>query len=275
MFVYKDWDKFCRTLSESGIKSITAVEELHKKDKQFLILKHDVEDVPRKALSLAKIEAKYGHRGVYYAQAYLMKEKNISIFEQIKKLGHEVSYHHDVMDATEGHIEKALQIFEENKKIFEQYGFKISTVCQHGNPIAKRIGYHSNRDFFRNDYIKTQLPDISEIMVDFKKRIGTDYKYISDAGYSWKMIFDPETNDIDDSSDRDMTIGNLENLVDFVRKNTAVIVSTHPHRWCKSNISAKIKNCVFLLVRRTARILYKIPGIKNILEKFYFLAKKI
>ena len=275
MFVYKNWEKFCKALKDAGIKSITAATELTEKNKSFLILKHDVEDTPKKALALAKIEAAHNHKGVYYIQAYLMTEKNIPIFKEIQKLGHEVSYHHDVMDATEGNIEKALQIFNENKNVFQSHGFKISTVCQHGNPIAKRVNYHSNRDFFRSDYIKSQLPHISEIMVDFAERIGVDYKYVSDAGYSWKMIFDPQTNDITDSSDKDILIGTLENVAKFVKNNDAVIVSTHPHRWCKNDISAKTKNCVFLIIRETVRILYKIPIIKRILEKFYFLAKKI
>lgn len=275
MFIYKNWDNFCRTLSENGIKSITASTELAEKNKNFLILKHDVEDTPEKALNLAKIEAKYGHKGVYYIQAYLMTEKNIPVFNEIKELGHEVSYHHDVMDATEGNINEALRVFNNNRKVFEKYGFPLLTVCQHGNPIAKRIGYHSNRDFFRNEYIKNQIPDICEIMVDYKQRIDVDYKYISDAGYSWKMIFDPENNDITENSDKDTVIGSLDNVIEFIKNHSAVIISTHPHRWCKSNITAAAKNYVFLIIRKTARILYKIPIVKKLLEKFYFLAKKI
>lgn len=275
MFVYNNWDDFCRKLKEKGIISVTAKSQLESKNKEFLVLKHDVEDKPEKALELAKIEAKYGHCGVYYVQAYLITDKNIRILSQIKELGHEVSYHHDVMDANGGNIENAISTFGENKRKFEENGFIINTVCQHGNPIAERNGYYSNRDFFRNEKVKNIYPDISEIMVDYKNRTGVNYKYVSDAGYGWKMIFDPETNDIVNSDDKNVVLGALDNVVEFILENKSVIVSTHPHRWNKSAVSARMKNFVFFCVRKLARVMYKIPVAKKLMEKFYFIAKKI
>jgi len=276
MFVYNKWEWFCKNLKENGIYSISAKSLLEQKKSCFLILKHDVETNPKKALQLAKIEAQYGHSGVYYVQAYLLDDKdNVNILKQIQDLGHEVSYHHDVMDSTGGNIDTAIEVFEENKDTFEKYGLKINTVCQHGNPIVKRVGYSSNRDFFRNSKVREKYSEISEIMVDFKDKTGVDYKYISDAGYGWKLIFDPENNDIVNSDDKNILLGDLKRVIKVIKEEGAVIVSTHPHRWQSNMFTAILKRVVFSTVRLVARIMKKIPIFKRLMEKYYYIAKKI
>lgn len=276
MFIYKKWEEFCRKLSENGIHSITAENELSKKGDKFLILKHDVETNPRKALNLAKIESAYCHKGVYYVQAYLLNsKKNIEILRKIKQLGHEVSYHHDVMDSNKGDIENALAEFTKNKIVFENNGFEVKTVCQHGNPVIQREGYTSNRDFFRDEGVAQFFSGIAEIMVNFRHKIKCDYKYISDAGYGWKIIYDPENNDIVENSDKDIKLDSLDAVLELVLKENAVIISTHPHRWNKNKIETVAKNIVFKMIKTIARMLAKIPFVSRIMSRFYFLAKKI
>lgn len=275
MFAYKYWENFCKELHEQNIHSITAETVLVDNRKEFLVLKHDVEDKPRKALDLAKIEAKYGHKGTYYVQGFLLNEENLPVLREIQNLGHEVSYHHDVMDANGGDIKKALETFKQNKENFEEYGFRVKTVCQHGNPIANRVGYTSNRDFFRSKEICDVFPEITEIMVNFKEKTGVLHTYISDAGYGFRIIFDPENNDVVKSDEKDIKLKKLDGVLDVIKKESATIVSTHPHRWCESTKEAYFKYVRFKVLRAGAKIAYKIPGLKKIMEKFYFLTKKI
>lgn len=278
MFIYKNWDKFCKKISELEVVTMS-VEETLKKNKlgKIVVLKHDVETNPKNALKLAKIESKYNLKGSYYVQAYLIKNlKNIKILKEIQKLGHEVSYHHDVMDSNKGQIEEAKEEFEKNVKLFEKNGFKVVTVCQHGNPIVKREGYCSNRDFFRNSDIAEEYNHITEVMVSLKKRIERNYEYVSDAGYGWKNIFDPENNDRVDSSIKDIKIESFEKLISFI-KNTPemVIISTHPHRWSNLSIILKLRKIFFSGIKKIVKKLMKINIFKAFFEKFYFLAKKI
>ena len=277
MFIYKKWDTFCKKLNDEGINSTTASSLLKEiPTKHFIILKHDVETNPSKALKLAEIESKYFHKGSYYVQAYLLHaEKNIRVLKKIQDLGHEISYHHDVMDSNKGDINKAKVEFARNVLLFERYGFPIKTVCQHGNPVIDRVGYTSNRDFFRNSKIRKSFSNISEIMVDYKSRINTEYKYISDAGYGWKVIHDPENNDVSDSSDQNVALYNLNNVLEFVKQNGNVIISTHPHRWHSNLFKAKTKDVAFKIIKVTAKTFIKIPYIKRLMGRFYYLAKKI
>jgi hypothetical protein len=205
-----------------------------------------------------------------------MTEKNMPFIHAIAKLGHEVSYHYDVMDSNKGNIEKAIIEFEENKKLFEENGFEIKTVCQHGNPIVERVGYSSNRDFFRNEKVQRIYPKIADIMVDFPEKAETDYMYVSGAGMGFKIIFDPINNDIKPSSEKDVLLKDLNELLENIETTKrSVFISTHPHRWTRTIIQGLIKRIVFKTVRFVAKALCKIPFMHKLMSKYYYLAKKL
>lgn len=282
MFIYKEWDMFCQNLKEKGFISVPATTVLNHRNYQnslnerFIILKHDVETNLKKALLFAQIENKYSHKGSYYVQAYLLhNSKNIEILKQIQDLGHEVTYHHDVMDSNKGNIEKAAVEFQKNVERFENNGFIIQTVCQHGNPVIERVGYSSNRDFFRNKKITKRYAHITEMMVNFKSRISEDYSYISDVGYGWKIIFDPENNDVVKSEDKDILLGGLDKVGNIIENEGSVIVSTHPHRWHSNEVTAKAKDLIFRTIKFTAKCMLNIPLMKKFMGRFYYLAKKL
>lgn len=275
IFTYKKWDVFCKKLSDFGISSIPA-REVSGIVKNYLTLKHDVETNVKKAFIIAEIEHRYGHRGSYYVQAYLLNDsENIKILKKMQQMGHEISYHYDVMDSNKGNIDCAIKEFEKNKQKFEKNGFDLVTVCQHGNPVVERIGYTSNRDFFRKKEVQEKYSSISDIMVNFKEKANTEYSYFSDAGRKFKRIFDPINNDINDSSDNDVVYENLEELFKELKNDGSYILSTHPHRWTKSITVYIVKTLMFKVLRFTAKIMMKIPFAKKIMSRYYYLAKKI
>ena len=273
-FVYKKWEQVCRFFKEKGVYSIPAQEVQGNAD-QYLVLKHDVETNVKRAYNIAKIEHKYGHRGSYYVQAYLLKnQKNLILLKKIQEMGHEISYHYDVMDSNKGDMEKALIEFEENRKSFEENGFLIKTVCQHGNPVIERKGYTSNRDFFRSERVQELYPNLSDIMVDYAQKKGLQYTYYSDAGRKFKLIFDPFNNDLVNSDDKNIVYENLESLLASINVEGGNIISIHPHRWTKLYITYLFHATFFYSAKFIAKILIKISFIKRILEKHYNLAKK-
>lgn len=275
IFVYKKWAKFCKTLKENGLISIPAKDVIYG-SKSFIVLKHDVETNVKKAYKMSLIEHKFGHRGSYYVQAYLMhNEKNIILLKKMQVMGHEISYHYDVMDSTKGDFDKAMIEFESNKRLFEKNGFELSTVCQHGNPLIERKGYASNRDFFRDETVKKTYPLISDIMVNYKFFKSVDYLYFSDAGRKFKMIYDPLYNDIINSDDKNIGYDNLVLLAKQLHNDGCYIISTHPHRWTNFYISCILKNVFFKLIKAVAIFLYKIPFMRKVFSKYYYLAKKI
>ena len=275
IFLYKKWNDFCRELSLRGRKSIPA-REVSRSNNKYIVLKHDVENNVSRAYKMAKIESNYGHRGSFYVQAHLMKDpKNVKLLSQMKEMGHEVSYHYDVMDSNKGNIRDAITEFAHNKQVFESYGFEINTVCQHGNPIIERVGYTSNRDFFRNDDVRKMYSNIVDIMVNFKEQANTDYTYYSDAGRKFKMIYDPINNDIVNSDDKNIVYNDLNALLFAIEKGENCIVSTHPHRWASTAVPYLAKFYLFQMIKWVAKILVKIPAFKKVMSRYYYLAKKI
>lgn len=273
IFVYSAWDSFCAELKDKGIVSIPAREVTSEMD-SFLVLKHDIENTVSKAYKLAEIEHKYGHRGTYYAHAYLLDDpQNVELLQKMQTMGHEISYHYDVMDSNHGDLDGAIKEFEGNRQRFEKLGFPIITVCQHGNPVVERVGYTSNRDFFRSSRVQALYPHIADIMVDYKEKYNTDYTYFSDAGRKFKLIFDPINNDIINSDDKNIPYEDLDTLLKALPSKA--IISTHPHRWTDSAVSYMVKEKAFKLIKGTAKLAMKVPGVKKIMSRYYYLAKKI
>lgn len=273
IFVFDTWDKFCFDLKSKGLVSIP-VKEISAEQNKFVVLKHDIENTVPKAYKMAEIEHRYGHRGTYYAHAYLLDNpQNVKLLQKMQEMGHEISYHYDVMDSNHGNLDGAIKEFDANLKRFESLSFSVVTVCQHGNPVVERIGYTSNRDFFRNRRVQALYPDIADIMVDYKEKYHTDYTYYSDAGRKFKMIFDPINNDVVNSDDKNVPYEDLKALLEALPDQA--IISTHPHRWTDSALSYIVKDKAFKVIKSTAKLVIKIPGMKKIMSRYYYLAKKI
>ena len=268
---FKDWESICSGLEGKNFIRIDQVEE-QDPNASWICLKHDVETNVKKALRKAKIEASLNIKSTYYVQSYLIQD-NIDLLKEISDLGHEVTYHYDVLDSNSGDLEKAIREFDSTVKEFESYGFRVKTVCPHGNPVMDRDGWDSNKDFFRSEKVKMRYPNIFDLVVDGKKRISGNYVYISDAGYKWKLISDITDNDINLS--KDIEIGDTDNLINFLSDSERVILSSHPHRWSYSSHLFKLRTQIFFTLRSMARAASKVPILKSLMSKFYSLAKKI
>ncbi len=278
IFIVKNWKKICKTLVEAGKISVPLKEQMGAGGgKTFLTLKHDVETNVPKAYRLAKVEAELGHQGSYYVQAYLLeKEDNVKLLQEMQEMGHEITYHHDVMDSNKGNLEEAVAEFEKNLRLFQESGFDVVTVCQHGNPVVDRVGYTSNRDFFRSDLVQEKFLNVADIMVDFPVKSGAEYDYYSDAGRKFKLIFDPINNDVEDSEDKNIAYEDEEQLTkQILVRNRSAIISIHPHRWESNGFIAVGKEYAFKGIKKAVKILIKIPMIKKIAGRYYYLAKKI
>lgn len=274
MATFRSYKRICNAVKMSNKHIFLVEKDGVSYSKPFIMIKHDVEKKPKKALQMAIIESSFGIQSTYYFQAYLFTEKNLSFLKKIQELGHVVSYHHDVMDQTKGNISDALSIFKKNVEWLNNNGFSFKTVCQHGNPLIEREGYNSNRDFFRSEKVKAQYPTLIDIMVNFPDAICRDYLYISDAGQKWKIIDSPTENDLPSFNGKDIDIDNLEEFINSNHQDN-ILISCHPHRYYKLWIASATHFIVFKFIRFLAKILIKIPFVKKWYQRNYGIAKKI
>jgi len=274
VFTYKYWDSFCASLNNNVCIRAKDIRN-HNKKQQFIILKHDVETDPYKSLLLAQIEYRYQIRASYYVQSYLLKDRrNVQILKMIQDLGHEVTYHYDVLDSQNGNWEEAEIEFQKTINSFNNLGFDVLTVCPHGNPIIKRDSWSSNKDFFREERIKNRYPYIIDIVVEFKKKYGDNCIYISDAGYNWKIVADISNNDVYQLKS-DIILKNIFIIHEYLENGNSIIISTHPHRWSRYSLYSTLKRYSFLFIKRAAYSLSKSSIINHIMSKYYHMAKHI
>jgi hypothetical protein len=272
VFIYSEWEKICLEISQKHRTLRVCDILLETKKDDWLVIKHDVETNVVKALALAKIEARYGIKATYYVQADLVYH-NASLLQEIKNMGHEIAYHYDVLDANGGDLEKAMGEFASNLELFKKYGFEVKTVCPHGNPVMIREGWNSNKDFFRDEKVQQRFNNILDMVVQLPNKLNYTYTYISDAGYSFKKIANISNNDIHNKGD--VELGSRDELLNLLRQSHHTILSTHPHRWEKNGIKFLFNVYFFKVLRSVARTITKVPFLKKILSKYYFLAKKI
>ena len=265
--VHGEWRAFCKQIS--GYKTVFARDLPELPSGPWAVVKHDVECDPKKALQIAKIEKENGIGATYYLQAEVVLEYP-DIVKELINLGHEVGYHYDVLDACQGDLTAANVLFKDNLSLFKQNGADILSICPHGNPLIKRSGWTSNRDFFATNSIADQYTDIFDVVVENYKYLKTPPAYFSDAGYSLTKIADIRTG-MNTDDERASGIDNIFTLLD---RGQNVIVSTHPHRWYESHFRFRFVRLRFLLIKRLAILASKVGFIKRLMSQFYYLARR-
>ncbi len=269
MQTLKEWAALCEFVSKEYTAG-SVRDYVDSPGNVKVIFKHDVECDPLRALKMAEIENRFGIKATYYFQADVAFN-NWGVLDKIASLNHEIAYHYDVMDSQFGNIYLAMEEFDSNIKKFKSMGYEVTTVCPHGNPLMKREGWSSNKDFFRSSTVVDKYPNILDIVVQSDDIFSEKPHYITDAGYSWKLVAAINENDRVKTEDRE-----LDSISEYIRGESAsvVIISSHPHRWLSSSIHLMSKKIIFKVLRKLSRLLSKIPFLYTFLSKFYFLARR-
>jgi len=277
MPTYKEYIAFCQKICNTGVALYSAqgaCENIGDLDKPFVIIKHDVEDKPEKALTLSKIEHRFGITATYYVHSFFLRNpKHVAILREIVSLGHEVGYHYDVLDNNDGDKGKATQEFREALSCFADNGFTVKTVCPHGNPLKKRVGYSSNKDFFLDSAIRDLFNSIVDVYLTFPDMLEKDYLYITDAQYSY--FYRDAKSTRTDATEELLPLDGKDEIIEMIQDGRSMIISTHSHRYSSSGFSALIRVSLYKAAKFVAKTLYKARWGKYIINKFYYIAKKI
>lgn len=277
MSTYKEYIDFCQQICDTGVPVYTvekACRNIGDLRNQFIIIKHDVEDKPEKALRLSRIENSFGIPATYYVHSFFLRNPgDIAVFREIAGLGHEIGYHYDVLDNNNGDKNKAIQEFRETLSCFADNGFIVKTVCPHGNPLKKRAGYSSNKDFLLDAEIRKLFSDIVDVYITFPDLLDEDYLYITDARYAYFYRYAKTTRT--DATEKLIPLKDTGEIIKMIKDGRSMIISIHSHRFFCSGCITLIRIASYKIARFAAKVLYKTKLGKYIIDKFYFLAKKI
>jgi len=276
MITFKSYRQFLTELSANGIHSVSVSKLTESHDsKRALFIKHDVESKVSLALRAAEIEHELGHSATYYFQGpLLLHDQAADLVRNITNLGHEVTYHYDVLDACGGNFFAAVKEFDRYKSVLEAIsGQPIKTVCPHGNPIKSRNGWKSNKDFFRSDMVRQRYPNIADIVVDFGRLLPRGL-YISDAGFQLRKIENISGNDT--SNEAAISDGTPIDWLDMLRvvsKNQGVVLSIHTHRLRDTELALLMLRARLRILRAGYLALKNTPFLKVFISQFYDLTR--
>jgi hypothetical protein len=110
----------------------------------FVLLRHDVDRRPERALRMAEVETSHGVRATYYFR-WLPRVFKPGIVKSIASMGHEIGYHYEALDKASGDPRLAVRIF--TRELAEMRAVvEVKTASMHGNPLSRR----DNRDLWKH-----------------------------------------------------------------------------------------------------------------------------
>ena len=188
-----------------------------------IILRHDIDAMPSKALSMAIIENNAGVRSSFFFKTrpdiFIPR-----IIQQIASFNHEIGYHYEDLVRNHGNYAKAISDFERNLDALRKV-FPVTAICADGNPLSK---YNNLWLWEKYDYKRYGIACEMYLDIDYNA-----YAYFTDTGRSWDgdkyNVWDHvktnkhwplyhSTSDIIRAIDKDM----------FPAK---AAVNLHPERW--------------------------------------------
>ena len=176
-FTLKIYKQLLKSLQEQGYVFYTFEKwcGLSEFPDKYIILRHDVDEMAKNALRMAKLEHDLGICATYNFR--IVKQSNKpDIIKEIRDKGHEIGYHYEDLASTGGNYEKAMINFRNNLAYFRSY-YPVNTVCMHGSSTSK----YDNRDLWKKYSLQSErLLGEPYLSIDFNK-----IYYISDTGYCW------------------------------------------------------------------------------------------
>ena len=213
----------CSEIKKQGYVPIT-VEDYCSGDadsnRENIIFRHDVDRKIDTALRMATIENEMNIRATYYFR-YTPEVFKPAIIQKIKELNHEIGFHYEVLDKTNGNYEQAIELFAKELKSMREIA-NVRTICMHGNPLKS----WSNRDLWETyDYRKFGIIGEPYLSIDYNK-----FLYLSDTGRTWSGKYSVKDLVEKTLSEKIRDTNDIINLIKSGRSpNICLLI--HPNRW--------------------------------------------
>lgn len=192
-----------------------------------VILRHDVDRFPSRALDMARAECAMGICCTYYFRhtSRVFKPK---IIRAIADLGHEIGYHYEVLADAKGSVNLARRLFADNLKKFRDI-CPVTTAAMHGRPFSP----YMETDFWKNATLN-EFGLTGEAFLSFA---GCGFPYLTDTGRSWSSASCNIRDRIPAAQSLD-GIASTAQLAEYIqqRQSTVLYLSAHPERWPRSNV---------------------------------------
>ena len=191
---------------------------------KYVILRHDVDDLPLQSLRKAEIEKQLGARATYYFR--IVEESNVpEIIRAIATAGHEIGFHYEDLSLANGNFKKAIRLFEKNLAYFRNY-YPVKTICMHGSPTSIWDNRMIWKEINYKDYNVIAEPYFD---TDFNSTL-----YITDTGRRWDGNLVSVRDKVKNSFQRSFRFRSTNDILRSLQAGKLpdkIMLTTHPQRW--------------------------------------------
>lgn len=226
-FTVQKYRELLNSLVHQGYSFQTYADFLVEPNEKVIILRHDVDLLPKNSLTFAMIQADLGIKGTYYFRA-VPQSWNEAVIKEISKLGHEVGYHYETMDTAKGDIDLAFNQFQFHLNELRKL-VKVSTICMHGSPRSK----FDNKEIWKKyDYKSLDIIGEPYYDVDFDKVF-----YLTDTGRRWDGWKTSVRDKVPQQADwikKGLVYHSTNDIVTALINNklpNKIMFTMHPERW--------------------------------------------
>jgi hypothetical protein len=197
-------------------------------EKNFVILRHDVDRFAWRALRMAEIESEIGVSSTYYFRSLPRGGFKSLEIRKISDFGHEVGYHYEALSRQSGSRQRAMLQFERDLTDLRTLSV-CRTVAMHGAPLSR----YNNQDLL--DGIDLGIYGLSGDAVTHM--LSYDPIYLTDTGGEWGASTDKNMRDRLGSNLRSVVPPESER--EFANwaagLDRPLYINTHPERWASSS----------------------------------------
>jgi len=193
---------------------------------RVLIMRHDIDRWPRRALAMAEREAALGIAATYYVRMTRHAFRP-TIVRRLAALGHEIGYHYETLSRAGGDVPRALADMRRELAVLRDCA-PVVTAAMHGSPLSPI----DNRDIWRH-----------AALGDFDLRgeayLSLDYgrlAYYTDTGRAWSA---DATNLRDRPTGATTAVSRADSSEELRAviasgRHAALCIQSHPERWSDS-----------------------------------------
>jgi len=234
-FTLKRYSELIDALKAAGYRFSSFEDFMLHPGGRTIVLRHDVDRFPARALEMAELENARSVKGSYHFRVY-GDSFDPGIIKTIASLGHEIAYHYEDLSRVAGNksnpedwVKEALHNFDSNLKSLRSY-YPVKVISMHGDPSQS----YDNRDLWDHFNYKS-LGLLCEPYLDIDY---TSVLYLTDTGRRW----DADSTNIRDKIpvrggrllSEEYNFKTTAEIILKVKSGTfpaMAILSSHPQRW--------------------------------------------
>ena len=118
-----------------------------------------------------------------------------------------------------------------------------------------------------------EFKEIVDVYITFPDMVKSNYLYITDARYSY-FYRDAKTTKTD-ATEKLIPLKGQDEIFHLIKDGNSMVISTHTHRYFTFEFIEIIRLCLYKTAKCVAGFLYNTNWGKRIINKFYYIAKKI